>query len=115
MLRGCLGRGQPGRELNGPHSLNLPPGVLEESSGKVYARRAVRSGHVEIDGLDIVAADARSQEERPPHEYGVYVLHGAFTLGNMHHDPEVLITANLIGLSAGRLGSPVLGGGVSLS
>ncbi len=78
---------------------------------RFFARNAVRGGHVEIDGLDIVAADARSGEERP-HDYGVFVLQGAFTLWNMQADPDVLITANLIGLSAGRISSPVFGSGV---
>jgi len=78
---------------------------------RLLARGAVRGGHVEIEGLDIVAADARAEQERP-HEYGVYVLQGAFTLWNMQSDPDVRITANLIGLSAGRPGSPVLGSGV---
>jgi len=39
----------------------------------------VRGGHVDVNGLDIIAADARAETERP-HGYGVYVLHGAFTL-----------------------------------
>lgn len=38
----------------------------------------MRGGHVDVDGLDIIAADARGEKERP-HGYGVYVLHGAFT------------------------------------
>jgi hypothetical protein len=78
---------------------------------RLLARGAVRGGHVEVDGLDIVAADARSEHEKP-HAYGVYVLQGAFTLWNMQSDPNVLITANLLGLSAGRLGAPVSGSGV---
>jgi hypothetical protein len=81
---------------------------------RLLACGAVRGGHVEIEGLDIVAADARSDKERP-HEYGVNVLQGAFTLWNMQADSKVKITANLVGLSAGRLGSPVLGGGIFVS
>jgi hypothetical protein len=81
---------------------------------RLLARDAVRGGHVEIEGLDIVAADTRSASERP-HEYGVDVLQGAFTLWNMQSDSNVKITANLVGLSAGRLGSPVLGGGIFVS
>jgi hypothetical protein len=78
---------------------------------RLLARGAIRGGHVEVDGLDIVAADARSEQERP-HAYGVYVLQGAFTLWNMQSDPDVLITANLVDLSAGRLGAPVSGSGM---
>jgi len=81
---------------------------------RLLARGAVCGGHVEVDGLDIVAADARSGEERP-HEYGVSVLQAAFTLWNMQPDSNVKITANLVGVSAGRLGSPVLGGGILVS
>jgi hypothetical protein len=81
---------------------------------RLLACGAVRGGHVEIEGLDIIAADARSGKERP-HEYGVDVLQGAFTLWNMQSDSNVKITANLVGLSAGRLGSPVLGGGIFVS
>jgi hypothetical protein len=81
---------------------------------RLLARGAVRGGHVEIDGLDIIAADARSGQDRP-HEYGVYVVQGAFVLWNMQPDPDILITANLTGLSAGRMGSPVLGSGVFIS
>ena len=80
---------------------------------RILARGAIHAGHVEINGLDIVAADARSEQDQP-HEYGVYVSQGAFTLWNMQPDPDVRITANVIGVSAGRAGSPVLGGGVFL-
>ena len=66
---------------------------------------------MEIEGLDVVAADARSEQERPQ-AYGVYVLQGAFTLWNKQSDPNVLVTVNLVGLSAGRLGAPVSGSGV---
>jgi hypothetical protein len=81
---------------------------------RLLARGAICSGHVEVEDLDIVAADARSEKEMP-HEYGVYVLQGAFTLWNMQSDPNVLITSNLVGLSAGRMGAPVLGSGIFVS
>lgn len=81
---------------------------------RLLACGAVRGGRVEIEGLDIVAADARSDNDRP-HEHGVDVLQGAFTLWNMQSDSNVTITANLVGLSAGRFGSPVLGGGIFVS
>jgi hypothetical protein len=81
---------------------------------RILACAAVLGGHVEVEGLDIVAADARSANERP-HAYGVDVLQGAFTLWNMQSDSNVKITANLVGLSAGRLGFPALGGGIFVS
>src|SRR5262245_50965426 len=41
---------------------------------QILARDKVRGGHLDVDGLDIIAADARGENERP-HGYGVYVLH----------------------------------------
>ncbi len=77
----------------------------------ILARGALRSGHIEVDGLDIVSADARGAAERPQ-GYGVSVVQGAFTLWNMQQDPSSMLTANLIGLSAGRSRQPVRGGGI---
>ncbi len=81
---------------------------------QILARDKVRAGHVDVDGLDIVAADARGEKERPQ-GYGVFVLQGAFTLWNMHEEPGVTISADLIGLSAGRAGAPVRGSGIFVS
>jgi len=81
---------------------------------QILARDKVRAGHVDVDGLDIIAADARGENERP-HGYGVYVLHGAFTLWNMQPDDNIVVTADLVGLSAGRDGAPVRGSGVFVS
>jgi hypothetical protein len=78
---------------------------------QIVAKDKVRRGHVEVDGLDILAADVRDEQERP-HAYGVYVLQGAFTLWNMQADKDVALTADLINISIGRFGSPVLGTGV---
>jgi hypothetical protein len=81
---------------------------------QILARDKVRGGHVDVDGLDIVAADARGEKERP-HGYGVYVLHGAFTLWNMQSDDSAVVSADLVGLSAGRDGAPVRGSGIFVS
>jgi hypothetical protein len=81
---------------------------------QILARDKVRGGHVDIDGLDIVAADARGESERP-HGYGVSVLQGAFTLWNMQADDSVIVTADLVGISAGRDSAPVRGSGVFVS
>jgi hypothetical protein len=81
---------------------------------QILARDKVRGGHVDVDGLDIIAADARRENERP-HGYGVYVLHGAFTLWHMQTDDSVVVTADLVGLSAGRDSAPVRGSGVFVS
>jgi hypothetical protein len=78
---------------------------------RICARNRIKSGRVEVRGLDIVEADAREETERP-HGYGVFVLQGAFTLWNLQSDPEVKITAHISGLSIGRHHAPVLGSGV---
>ncbi|KAB2666665.1 hypothetical protein F9K91_05675 [Brucella tritici] len=81
---------------------------------QILFRDKLRAGHVEVDGLDIIAADARAETDRPK-GYGVYVLQGAFTLWNMHADESIIISANLVGLSAGRDGAPVRGSGIFVS
>jgi hypothetical protein len=78
---------------------------------RLFARDRIKSGRVEVRGLDIIEADARGATERP-HGYGVFVLQGAFTLWNLQPDPEVKITANISRLSVGRQSAPVLGSGV---
>jgi hypothetical protein len=78
---------------------------------QIVARDRVRSGHVLVENLDIEAADARGSDERPK-GYGVEVIPGAFTLWNQHKDRTVTITAELVGLSAGRAGAPVRGSGI---
>jgi hypothetical protein len=78
---------------------------------QIVAKDKLRKGHVEVDGLDIISADARGEPERP-HAYGVYVLQGAFTFWNMQADESAVLTADLANLSVGRFGSPVLGTGV---
>ena len=89
-------------------------GVTATGRVQILARGEVRGGHVDVNGLDIIAADARSESERP-HGYGVSVLHGAFTLWNMQPDAHVAISADLVGISAGRDGAPVRGSGVFIS
>jgi hypothetical protein len=81
---------------------------------QILARDKVRAGHVDVDGLDIVSADARGETDRPQ-GYGVSVIQGAFTLWNMQKDSAVKITADLTGLSAGRSGAPVRGSGIFVS
>ena len=78
---------------------------------RLLAEGAIRGGHVEMDGVDVVAADARGFPERPS-GYGVEVVSGALTIWNRQSDPAVTITANLRGLSAGRAGAPVQGSGL---
>ncbi len=49
------------------------------------------------------------------HGYDVYVLQGAFTLWNMQPEDDAVMSADLVGLSAGRGGAPVLGSSVFVS
>src|SRR5882757_7232128 len=81
---------------------------------QILARDAVRSGNVEVNGLDIITADATNAPDRPT-GFGVDVHQGAFTLWNMHLDQSVVIRADLAGLSAGRDGAPVRGSGIFVS
>jgi hypothetical protein len=85
--------------------------VTAHGQVQILARDELRSGHVEVNGLDIVAADTRAGNERP-HGYGVDVLQGAFTLWNMQRDADVALSADLAGVCAGREGAPVRGSGI---
>lgn len=81
---------------------------------RLLARDRVKSGHVDAENIDIIVADARGFSERPK-GYGVEVISGAFTLWNQQPDRSVMVTADLTGLSAGRAGAPVRGGGIFVS
>ncbi|HEY5265086.1 MAG TPA: hypothetical protein VIJ37_08835 [Steroidobacteraceae bacterium] len=92
----------------------LLAGITTVGQVQILARDKVRGGHVEVDGLDVIAADARAQTDRPQ-GFGVHVLQGAFTLWNMQEDVAVTISAHLTGLSAGRASAPVRGSGIFVS
>jgi hypothetical protein len=77
----------------------------------LLADRAVRAGHVHVDGLVVASADVRGRPDRQ-HGYGVDAMQGAFTLWNRQSDPAVRITASLTGLSVGSMDAPVRGSGV---
>lgn len=72
-------------------------GVTTIGQVQLLARDSVRSGHVEVNGLDIIAADAGVQSKRP-YGFGVKVIQGAFTLWNMQTDENAAISAVLKGL-----------------
>jgi hypothetical protein len=88
--------------------------VCASGQVQILARDRIRAGHVEVDGLHVIAADTRERPERP-HGYGVRVVQGAFTLWNMQDDENVVITADLAGLAAGAVGKPVFGSGIFVS
>ena len=89
-------------------------GVTTTGCVQILARDKVCGGHVDVNGLDIIAADARGGNKRP-HGFGVDVINGAFTLWNMQQDIAVVVSADLVGLSAGRDGAPVRGSGIFVS
>jgi hypothetical protein len=72
-------------------------GITTIGQVQLLARDSVRSGHVEVDGLDIIASEARAQSGRP-YGFGVKVIQGAFTLWNMQTDENAAISAKLKGL-----------------
>ena len=78
---------------------------------RILVEGAIRRGHVCVDGLHLTEADARGFDERPA-GFGVEVVPGAFTLWNRQSDPAVVITSDIVGISAGSPGRPVRGGGV---
>ena len=98
------------RTVDGLGTLRIQS-VRTIGSVQIIVTDKVRSGRIEVDGLDIRSADTRGQCERP-HEYGVSVLQGAFTLWNLQPDEQVAISADLVNLSAGRFGAPVLASGI---
>ncbi|MGA7172946.1 MAG: hypothetical protein WBR23_01365 [Candidatus Dormiibacterota bacterium] len=75
------------------------------------ARDAVRSGHLQVEGLRIDSADVRGRVDRP-RGFGVEALQGAFTLWNQQPDAAVRITAELLDISVGSLQAPIRGSGV---
>jgi hypothetical protein len=81
---------------------------------QILAKDRIRGGYVSVNGLDIPAADARERSARP-HGYGVSVLQGAFTLWNQQPAELTALSAELVGISLGREGAPVLGSGVFVS
>ena len=81
---------------------------------QILLRDQLRGGHISVNGLDILAADARSAPDRP-HGYGVYVQQGALTVWNQQPAAQGILTADLAGISLGREHAPVNGSGVFLS
>jgi hypothetical protein len=77
----------------------------------LLAEGAVRSGHLQVEGLTIARADVRGRVDRP-RGFGVEALQGAFTLWNRQAGPKVVITAELFDISAGAPDALVHGSGV---
>lgn len=77
----------------------------------LVAEDRVRSGHVHVEGLHIDRADVRGRARRP-HGFGVEVLQGALTVWNRQPDADVVVTAELLDVSAGTEQTPIRGSGV---
>ena len=78
---------------------------------RLLAQGNAKGGHVDARDILVEAADARGFDERPS-GYGVEIVPGAFTLWNLQGDPAAIVTADLVGITVGRAGAPVRGGGV---
>ncbi|MEV6769252.1 hypothetical protein AB0N05_11580 [Nocardia sp. NPDC051030] len=89
-------------------------GLTTNGRVQIVAADALRTGHLEVGGLDIEAADARTAEPRPS-GFNVDVRQGAFTLYNQQRDRTSLLTADLTGIVVGRENNPVRGSGVFVS
>jgi hypothetical protein len=81
---------------------------------RILARDRVRSGHIEMRNVDVAQADARSYNARPK-GYGVEVIPGVIMIWNQQPDADVVVSAELTGLSVGRAGAPAHGSGVFVS
>ncbi|MBY8863412.1 hypothetical protein K7711_43575 [Nocardia sp. CA2R105] len=83
---------------------------------QLLAQGRVRSGHVAVDGLDIVAADTSSQPRPSYTFYGgpLESRQGAFQIWNRQPDASSVVTADLRGITVGRPNAPVLGSGVAV-
>ncbi|MFF2551203.1 hypothetical protein ACFVUS_09380 [Nocardia sp. NPDC058058] len=87
------------------HEVSTHGQVLLEAAG------AVRAGHIDINGLSVVAADTRARTVLPA-GYGVSARQGAVTVWNRQDDPAVVLTARLRAIAAGTAAAPVRGSGV---
>ena len=78
---------------------------------RLLAEGEVRGGHVQALDVHVEAAEALNYGQRPS-GFGVEVVPGAFMLWNRQTDTACLVTAELIGIGAGRAGRPVRGSGI---
>ena len=85
--------------------------VTTRGQVSILAEDAVRGGHIQVDRLHVASADVRGRSARP-RGFGVEALQGGFTVWNRQPDPSVVITAELLDISAGSEAEPVRGSGV---
>ncbi|GAK30817.1 hypothetical protein WOSG25_050890 [Weissella oryzae SG25] len=78
------------------------------------ARNNFEKADVEIDGIDIIAADARRYLEQPQ-KYGVNVLQGALTVYNFNSNENSKINLAAKNVSIGRRNAPVIGSGIFIA
>lgn len=77
-------------------------------------RTGTQKASVEVNGLDIIAADSRHYLEQPQ-KYGVNALQGAFTVFNFNSDKDSVLNLSVNNLRIGRKKAPVLGSGLFVS
>lgn len=77
----------------------------------LVAEGAVRAGTVHVDGLRVRSAHLWGREHRP-HAFGVDAHQGALTVWNRQADPEVVLHAEILDVSAGSADDPIGGSGV---
>lgn len=77
----------------------------------LLAEDAVRAGEIRIEGLHVQAAQLTGRERRP-HAFGVDAHQGGLTVWNRQQDPAVVLTAEILEVSAGSAEEPVGGSGV---
>lgn len=77
----------------------------------LVAEGDVRAGAVHVEGLRVEAARLWGREHRP-HAFGVDALQGGLTIWNRQDDPAVVLTAEVLDVSAGSAAEPIGGSGV---
>ena len=78
---------------------------------RLLVERGVSGGHVAVQDLHVVEADARQFEQRAT-GFGVEVISGAFTLWNRQGSTGGRVSADLRGIAIGRAGAPIHGTGI---
>ncbi|WP_278258021.1 hypothetical protein [Nocardioides convexus] len=77
----------------------------------LLAEGAVRTGEIRIEGLHVEAARLAGREQRP-RALGVDAHQGGLTVWNRQHDPDVVLSAEILDVSAGSAQEPIGGSGV---
>lgn len=77
----------------------------------LLAEGAIRAGEIRVQGLHVEAAQLAGREQRP-RAFGVDAHQGGLTVWNRQPDPDVVLTAEILDVSAGSAQEPIGGSGV---